>query len=165
MGADYTASALRNTLRGLSWKWMCTTYSKQPNLSETGLWMRSRIIPTFKTENQFVRLVECLFLLVLFVAQLSSSQETTDPFAFFQPSLTITASERAQLSSGHPFARVLETEGPEVGVFAVAPVSVDGDRLVAWERRIEEFKKSSQVLAIGRFSDPPRIEDLANLEL
>jgi len=85
--------------------------------------------------------------------------------AFFQPSLTLTASERAQLGSGSPFARVLQTKGLEVAVFAVAPVSVDGDRLVAWEQQIEEFKKSSYVLSIGRFSDPPRIEDLANLEL
>ena len=112
-----------------------------------------------------LRRLKYLTVLILCLGQASIAQESVDPFAFFQPSLTLTASERAQLGSGSPFARVLQTKGLEVAVFAVAPVSVDGDRLVAWEQQIEEFKKSSYVLSIGRFSDPPRIEDLANLEL
>src|SRR5262249_15572307 len=106
-----------------------------------------------------------LTVLILCLGQTSIAQEAVDPFAFFQPLINLTPSERAQLASGSPFARVLQTKGLEVAVFAVAPVSVDGDRLVAWERQIEEFKKSSYVLSIGRFSDPPRIEDLASLEL
>jgi hypothetical protein len=44
-------------------------------------------------------------------------------------------------------------------------VNIDGDRLVAWTRRVEELKKGSYVQAIGRFSNPPRIEDLADVSL
>jgi hypothetical protein len=53
----------------------------------------------------------------------------------------------------------------EVAILAAVPVNVDGDRVAAWIRRIEELKKSAYVLAIRRFSDPPRIDDLAGLTL
>jgi hypothetical protein len=79
--------------------------------------------------------------------------------------VTITSAERDQLDQGSPISRVLEAKGLEVAWLAAVPVNVDGDRLMAWVRRIELFKKNPAVLAIGRFSDPPRIEDLAGLEL
>jgi hypothetical protein len=104
------------------------------------------------------------FLIVLF-AHTSFSQSGDDPFAFFRPSVDITPSDRAQLDNGHPFSRVLPAKGLEVAVLAAIPVRVDGDRLLAWERQIEELKKNPHVVSIGRFSNPPRIGDLAGLEL
>jgi hypothetical protein len=95
----------------------------------------------------------------------ASSTPSDDPFAFFRPSVTITASERARLDNGDAISRVLQTKGLEVGVLAAVPVSVDGDRLVAWQRKVEDMKKSQYVAAIRRFSNPPRMEDLAGLEL
>jgi hypothetical protein len=109
----------------------------------------------------YSRSFKCLAVLVACVV----AQAAYDPFAFFQPSVTITPSERARLDNGSPISRVLQSKGLEVGVLAAVPVNVDGDRLVAWQRRIEAMKKSPYVLAIRRFSNPPRIEDLANLEL
>jgi hypothetical protein len=107
----------------------------------------------------------CLAVLIVYVVQTMSSDAGADPFEFFQPSIAITAGERARLDEGYPFTRVLQANGLEVAVLAAIPVNIDGDRLVAWERRIEDLKKSPYVLSIGRFSDPPRIEDLAGLEL
>jgi len=101
--------------------------------------------------------------MMLFVESLFS-QSGNDPFHFFRPSIVITRNERARLDDGQPFYRVLPAKGNEVAVIAAVPVSIDGDRLLAWERRIEELK-SPYAVAIGRFSDPPRIEDLAGLEL
>jgi hypothetical protein len=75
----------------------------------------------------------------------------------------ITADERGQLDRGQPIARVLPGKDLEVAVLAAVAVNIDGDRLVGWMRRIEELKKSPYVLAIQRFSNPPRIEDLADL--
>ena len=89
----------------------------------------------------------------------------SDPFAFLQPSVTVSVDERRQLDRGEPIARVLPGKDLEVAVFAAVPVNVGGDRLVSWMRRIEELKKSAYVLAIGRFSEPPRIEDLDGLSL
>jgi len=90
---------------------------------------------------------------------------TLDPFAFFQPSVTLTVGERQRLDRGEAIARTLPGRDREVAVFAAVRLDVDGDRLVAWVRRIEELKKSPYVTAIGRFSEPPRLEDLKSLAL
>ena len=103
--------------------------------------------------------------IALLALQVLAVAPNSDPFAFFQPSVTINVDDRRQLDRGEPIARVLPGKDLEVAVFAAVPIDIDGDRLVAWMRRIEELKKSSYVLAIGRFSDPPRIEDLAGLAL
>jgi hypothetical protein len=88
-----------------------------------------------------------------------------DPFAFFRPSVTITAGDRRALDRGDRIARVLPGASGRVGVFAAVRVEIDGDRLVAWMREIAALKKSPYVLGIGRFSDPPRLEDLDDLTL
>jgi hypothetical protein len=104
-------------------------------------------------------------LTALLTLQIITTAASADPFALFQPAVTITADDRRQLDRGEPIARVLPAEELEVAVLAAVPVNIDGDRMVAWIRRIEELKKSAYVLAIRRFSDPPRIEDLADLTL
>jgi len=105
-------------------------------------------------------------LLALFPAlQVLTTTADVDPFAFFQPTLTLRSDDRRRLDRGDPIVRVVPGDASEVAVFAAVPIEIDGDRLVAWMRRIEELKQSSRVLAIGRFSDPPRIEDLAELSL
>ncbi len=101
----------------------------------------------------------------LLALQIFAASAPSDPFAFFQPSVTISADERIALDRGEPVARVLPGQGLEVAVVAAVPVDVDGDRLVAWMREIAAMKKSRYVLAIGRFSDPPAIDDLAALSL
>jgi hypothetical protein len=88
-----------------------------------------------------------------------------DSFEFFRPSVTLNLDERGQLDRGEPVARVIPGADGELAVFAAVRVHVDGNRLVAWMRRIEELKRSSYVPEIGRLSAPPRIEDLAGLEL
>ena len=97
--------------------------------------------------------------------QIVTAAPNADPFAFFQPSVTIRADDHRQLDRGEPIARVLPSEDLEVAIFAAVPINLDGDRLMAWIRRIEELKRSSFVPAIGRLSDPPRLEDLADLTL
>jgi len=88
-----------------------------------------------------------------------------DAFAFFRPSVVLSAEDRRQLARGEPVARIVPSSGREIAIFAAVPVDIDGDRLVAWIRRIGALKKSAYVLSIGRFSDPPRLEDLVDLSL
>src|SRR6187401_3549925 len=102
---------------------------------------------------------------IFLALQVLTPLSRADPFEFFRPTAAITAEDRGQLDRGHPITRILPGKGSEVAVLAAVPVNIDGDRLVAWMRRIEALKKSAYVLAIGRFSDPPRIEDLADLIL
>ena len=93
------------------------------------------------------------------------SPTALDPFVFFRPSIAVSADDRRELDRGQPIARVVRGADREIGVFAAIQVSIDGDRLVAWTRDIGELKKSPHVLAIGRFSDPPTIQDLERLTL
>ena len=90
-------------------------------------------------------------LIALLALQALAAVPNADPFEFFQPSVTVTVDDRRQLDRGEPIARVLPGQDLEIAVFAAVHVDIDGDRLVAWMRRIEELKKSSYVLAIGRF--------------
>lgn len=90
---------------------------------------------------------------------------SVDPFAFFRPSIAVSADDHRELDRGEAIARVLGGTERQVGVFAAVQVSIDGDRLVAWTRDIVKLKRSPYVLAFGRFSDPPRIEDLEGLTL
>lgn len=106
-----------------------------------------------------------LMLAGALVLQILTAVAPADPFAFFRPAVTITAADRRQLDRGEAIARVLPGNDLQVAVFAAVPPGTDGDRLVAWIRRIEDLKKSSYVLAIRRFSNPPRIEDLAGATL
>jgi hypothetical protein len=103
-----------------------------------------------------------LFALLVIQATLLHAR-VTDPFAFFEPAVSLTAEERKRLDSGGNIARVVPAQEHDVAVFAAVPVNVGGDRLVAWVRRIEALKKTSYVLAIRRVSAPIRLEDFDSL--
>jgi len=85
--------------------------------------------------------------LALLTLHVLAAAPNTDPFAFFQPSVTLSMDDRRQLDRGEPIARVLPGQDHEIAVFAAVRVDIDGDRLVAWMRRIEELKKSAYVFA------------------
>jgi hypothetical protein len=104
-------------------------------------------------------------MLAILLATGAAAAGARDPFEFFKPSVTVGVDDRRQLDHGEPIARVIPSVAGEIAVFAAVPIHVDTNRLVAWMRRIEELKRSSYVPAIGRISEPPRIEDLAGLEL
>lgn len=115
-----------------------------------------------QTRRQSIAAVALAGLLVLRGPQ---AQAPADPFAFFHPAVSPSLVDRQAIDKGVPFVRVLPGHDREVAIFAAVPVTSDGDRLVAWVRRIAELKKSAFVLSIGRFSTPPRIEDLDGLSL
>jgi hypothetical protein len=52
-----------------------------------------------------------------------------------------------------------------IAVFSATAIQANGDRLIAWMRDIVALKRSEYVPAIGRFSDPPQLADLAALVL
>lgn len=92
-------------------------------------------------------------------------QLTADPFDFFQPHVTLDLQERRRLDAGHVLVKTVGAASREVAVFAAARLDATGDRLVSWVRRIDALKRGPHVSAIARFSQPPRLEDLAALHL
>lgn len=108
-----------------------------------------------------LRLACVVALVGLAVARAPSA--TADPFAFFQPTIAFTADDLQRLDEDGTLARTLPSGRDSLAVFAAVAVDIGGDRLEAWIQNIAAFKQGPQVLAIGRFSDPPVQEDLAGL--
>jgi hypothetical protein len=86
-----------------------------------------------------------------------------DPFAFVAAWITVTRGDRARLAAGQIVARTLPSRDAQAAVFVVSRLNAPPDRLAEWTHAIAEFKRSRFVLAIGRFSEPPTIGDLAGL--
>ena len=82
---------------------------------------------------------------------------------FHDPSLSLPV--RPNQDEGQSWIEVLPAHDREFGVFAAARIEVPGSRLVEWARRVELLYRSRYVPVIGRFSHPPRIEDLQGLTL
>src|SRR5690349_6507041 len=87
-----------------------------------------------------------------------------DPFSLLGPA-SLTPADRRVLERGEIVSRTLDGTAGQVGVFAISRTSAGADSLVAMARSIEDLKRSSFVKGIGRFSDPPRLEDLSALVL
>ena len=85
--------------------------------------------------------------------------------ACFPLALSLTAGDYTKLDAGEALVELLPTESTEVAVRAATRVNAYPGRLIQWTRRVEELNKGRYVLAIGRFSEPPRIEDLDDLSL
>jgi hypothetical protein len=94
-----------------------------------------------------------------------TSAQAPDPLAFLQPIVALTADDRRGLDRGDARVRILAGQGREVVTVAIVATTIDAARLLAWVDRIEAMKKSAAVHTIQRFSDPPRLEDLAALTL
>ena len=87
------------------------------------------------------------------------------PFDFFQPDVALSPAERSRLDRGESLVKTLPPSSREVAIFAAVRADISGDRLTAWVRRIDALKRSRVVMAVGRFSQPPRLEDLAAVAL
>ena len=107
-----------------------------------------------------------LAVLCLFTATVCGQGLPSEPTSFLQKQLSFTAADLASLERGQTITRLPKTaETREVAAFAIMRLDVSGDFFLAKMRDIVTFKKSDNVLQIGKFSDPPKIEDLAGLTL
>jgi hypothetical protein len=92
-------------------------------------------------------------------------EQADDTFGFFQPGVVVTPADRQAIDRGNTLVRVLPGREREVAVFSAIALKATGEDLMKGVRQIAELKRSSFVLAIRRFSDPPRIQDLEELSL
>jgi hypothetical protein len=99
------------------------------------------------------------------VSLLVTAVGAIDPLAIVEPTVALSAADRLRLDRGELVSRVLPAHHGQVAVFAATRIDVDPDTLIAAARDITDLKKSSLVVAIGRFSDPPRLSDLDALTL
>jgi hypothetical protein len=89
-----------------------------------------------------------------------------EPETFLRQQLAFTAPELAALEKGQIIVKLPETsETREVAAFAIERLDISAEFFVERVRDIVNFKKSANVLQIGKFSNPPRLGDLAGLTL
>lgn len=74
------------------------------------------------------------------------------------------ASELAELRKGRVVKHAIDTSSPgEIAVVGAVRVNAAQSVLIDAVRNIVEFKKNPDVLQIGRFSDPPQLDDMRAL--
>ncbi len=110
------------------------------------------------------------FLLVTFASATlwglaSQGPAASSPFDFFRPDVTLNPAELSRLDRGESIVKSLPPSAREVAIFAAVRADINGDRLITWVRRIDVLKRGRLVMAVGRFSQPPRLEDLAAVAL
>ena len=88
-----------------------------------------------------------------------------DPLSLLTPPIQLSAAERRDLSEGRTIARTLQVDDDQVGVAAISRIGVPPSALIDHARDIEGLHRSSFMLGIGAFSDPPRLADLEALVL
>jgi hypothetical protein len=99
------------------------------------------------------------------VCVLAGSAAAPDRLPSFVPDGLLDAKKQANLSAGAAVVDVLPARDGDVAVFGAAKIRVGSGRLAAWIRQIEDLQRGSHVPVAGRFSDPPRLEDLDRLVL
>lgn len=82
-----------------------------------------------------------------------------DPLAAFS------AGARAVIRSGNAAVEVPKAQDADVAIIGAVGTSASPESLIAWSREIAELQRGKYVPLIGRFSSPPRPEDLASLVL
>ena len=88
---------------------------------------------------------------------------TSDPIALL--ALLGDPAGRSIAAAGGAVLTIVPARGRDLAVYGVVRTTAAPDRLVAWTRAIEQLYQGRYVPALGRFSDPPQLADLAGLTL
>jgi hypothetical protein len=102
-------------------------------------------------------------LLVLMVAASlpGSAQSNPDLQKFFRENIRLTADQIAAIQSGKPVAKALQSRTP-AEVFLVGAIWIHAapERYAHFAQDFDRLRKLPNYLALGVFSNPPRISDL-----
>jgi hypothetical protein len=96
----------------------------------------------------------------------TAAQESPgNPFEFFAPATVISDADRRRLDHDEVVVRTLQGGDGQFAVLVATRLNAPPEALATWTRAIAQLKRSSFVLAIGRFSEPPALSDLDGLRL
>jgi hypothetical protein len=102
----------------------------------------------------------------ILTASFLAAQTSGEPEGFLKQHAGFTQQDLSSLAKGEPAARILDSSVPtEVVPFGAVRVSASAEFFVEKFRDIAAFKKGREVLQIGKFHSPPRLEDLDALTL
>jgi len=109
------------------------------------------------------RIFLTLSLLALLVAP---APATSDPRSFLTAAFGLSNEEIKRLDTGEVVSRTLDVKnGREVATLGIVRIKTSPSVYVERLTDIATFKRTADILQIGRFSSPPRLEDVASLSL
>ena len=91
---------------------------------------------------------------LLLAYSFAAPETPPDPFAFFQPDVTLTTGDRERLAGGETVTRILPARDGQLAVFAATRLDAPPQSVATWARTTGH-----------RFSDPPVLSDLDDLVL
>ncbi|MFA5909344.1 MAG: hypothetical protein WC815_11240 [Vicinamibacterales bacterium] len=94
----------------------------------------------------------------------TSASGAGGPFRWLEPEVTLTSADLRGLDWGG-VVKTLPSRKGELAVFTATRLNASPDVFVEWTRRIEALKRGPAIPAVGRFSDPPKLDDLDGLVL
>lgn len=100
-----------------------------------------------------------LLLLGSCVCVAAAQSNGFDVLAAFSPA------HRSDIEAGRPVVELSSESDVDVALVGAVRTAVDDGRLVAWFRAVEQLQQGKYIPVVRRFSNPPRIDDLADLEL
>jgi hypothetical protein len=98
-------------------------------------------------------------------AAFARGESTSHPFAFLAPAVQLEALTLSALDEGQVFVKMLPGRGSELAVVAATRTTAAPPRLIAWMRRVDLVQPGRYVSNVGRFSNPPQLDDLAAVTL
>lgn len=105
-------------------------------------------------------------VLMILIPMPATAQEMPQELAtFLIDRIGLRDKDLAVIRHGEAVAKVLPSEKQEVAVFGIILVNASADSFVERFRDIESYKKGTSVPVVKKFSDPPRIEDLDQLQI
>jgi hypothetical protein len=110
------------------------------------------------------RLAAALALAALIGAS-SPRGQSNEALGWFRPWIELNDEDIRDMADGEIVARTLDGSGSEITVFYAGVISTDPAIFVEAVANPERLWKSARVQRLGRFSTPPRLDDLAGFRL
>src|SRR5688572_1195504 len=102
-------------------------------------------------------------LVAVFAPALAAAQEPP-PRPFLRKVIQLDDAQLAAIERGEVVTKLLPTtDKSEVAAFGVVKTAGTADQFLAAARDVQKFRQVPQIPEIGRFSSPPRVEDLKGL--
>jgi hypothetical protein len=88
-----------------------------------------------------------------------------DPFAFLSPEVVVTQAERTLLDGGETIVKVLPGRDGYLALTAIVRIDAPAGRVADLFADVEALQRGRYVPELGRFSNPPQLDDLRGLTL
>lgn len=87
------------------------------------------------------------------------------PRPFLRKVIQLTDAQLADVEAGKVVTKQLpSSDKPEIAAFGIVRINGSVDTLLDRLKEVHTFRKVPQIVQIGRFSDPPKAEDLSGLD-